>query len=182
MANSPPSDPKVDLRIDLYLRLLREGITALIALAVVVTTLALVFQTLQLAGGTNGTDVAFQRGKDLLLFINPLLGVVLGYYFNKVTTEARAENAEATARQAATVAQAATTSRELAEHGARLAETKVDEVTRTLAELSDASERLLNVQTARVPGTLGGDGDGPGHDDARDELRLALAQARRQIG
>jgi len=46
----------------------------------------------------------YARVKDLLLFINPLLGVIIGYYFNKVSSDLRAETAEMAARTASVTA------------------------------------------------------------------------------
>jgi hypothetical protein len=51
----------------------------------------------------------FARAKDLLLFINPILGVVIGYYFNKASTEGRAEQAEENTRAAQAQMRRATT-------------------------------------------------------------------------
>lgn len=62
-----------------------------------------------------------------LLIVNPLLGVVIGYYFNKVSTEARAESTESTAQSATMSAQQATEARNAAEAEAQAARSEAEE-------------------------------------------------------
>src|SRR5216110_1104429 len=80
---------------DSKLRILREAVAATIALLIVLGTTVMLYIvfTRYVAGDDQAADKHFERAKDLLLFVNPLLGVVIGYYFNKVSTEARAEKA-----------------------------------------------------------------------------------------
>lgn len=46
----------------------------------------------------------YARAKDILLFVNPFIGLVLGYFFQKAASEGRAEHAEQAAETAAGVA------------------------------------------------------------------------------
>jgi phosphate/sulfate permease len=77
---------------------LREWISAGLATIVVVGSILMI----AFAYSHIGDSETFTRAKDLLLFINPILGVVIGYYFNRATSEARAEHAERTAEAAQT--------------------------------------------------------------------------------
>jgi hypothetical protein len=90
------------------------------------------------------TDPIFGRAKDLLLFINPLIGVVIGYYFNKVTSEARAEKAETAVRDATAQAQEAELGRREAVSTAQTAEAAKTEAVGTLGELAQAAQANLN--------------------------------------
>lgn len=142
---------------------LREGIAAAIAGCIVLATVVLV----GIAVAQADSAETFGRVKDLLLFVNPLVGYVIGYYFNKVSTEARAENAEAVARGSSQAAAGAIQARDQAE-------VKAEEATGSLADLEQAAAKL--VPQAR-PGTLG-DSGGPKADP---ELLAALARARRVL-
>jgi hypothetical protein len=164
---------------------LKESVAALIGIALVVCLLYMIraaFGHLNAAAD----DPSFGRIKDLLLFINPLVGVVIGYYFNRVSTEARAENAERTARGAAATALQAESARtgalSLAEQNraeAELAKSALDQVV-------PAAETVLSQMEADASG---GSGDlgvaesaaSASHDplsEARLNLRVALERAR----
>ncbi|MCA1615225.1 MAG: hypothetical protein LC800_14050 [Acidobacteria bacterium] len=164
---------------------LKESVAALIGIALVVCLLYMIWGAFgHLNAGQN--DPSFDRIKDLLLFINPLVGVVIGYYFNRVSTEARAENAERTARGAAATALQAESARtgalSLAEQNraeAELAKSALDQVV-------PAAETVLSQMEADASG---GSGDlgvaesaaGASHDplsEARLNLRVALERAR----
>lgn len=84
-------------------RWVKESVAALIAIVLVGCLVFMIRQAFQSLGSAQ-SDPSFDRLKDLLLFINPLVGVVIGYYFNRVSTEARAENAERTAQGATATA------------------------------------------------------------------------------
>jgi hypothetical protein len=127
----------------------REGVAALIAVVVVAASLTLLF----LGFRHIGEKEQFDRAKDLLLIVNPVLGVVIGYYFNKVSTEARAENAENTARHATADLRKAAEERQQA--------------------------RVLAEKPIRSAGTLSTP-EGLAADDPRKELEEALARARRK--
>ena len=71
----------------------KEVVTAVIALMVVAGTAALA----AVAVGQIADKETFARAKDLLLFVNPILGYVVGYYFNKTITDRSVDRADAKA-------------------------------------------------------------------------------------
>lgn len=79
------------------------ALAGIIVLIAVVVLLVSVFAAMQ----AQEDGQAFTNLKDILGFLNPLLGVILGYYFNKVSSDNRAENAEKNARIAAANAEQA---------------------------------------------------------------------------
>jgi hypothetical protein len=76
--------------IDERLQLLKELVSAALALAIVGTTLYFAGAAFGLAGDTTRMHDA----KDLLAGMTGLTGVVLGYYFGRVPSEARASQAQ----------------------------------------------------------------------------------------
>ena len=157
---------------DMSLRRLREGVTALISLLVIGGTLWLVFLAIQ--NVSSATDQGFSRLKDLLLFLNPLLGVVIGYYFNKTTSEARAENAESAAKRASATATVAVQAQSKAQDEANKAQADAAEAKKTLSVLVDASEKAL-VQSRG--GTLSAEGAGAANQ-SQVESQSALDRAK----
>lgn len=79
-----------------WLQLLKEVVTALIGLAIVVYTLYMTTIALGMVGDTNRLPSA----KDLLLLFLSLTGVVLGYYFGRVPADARSAQAQQQAMNA----------------------------------------------------------------------------------
>src|SRR5215210_3082378 len=88
---------------------------AIIAFVIIGCLVLLIWKSFQYIGGDERTSAAFQQVKDLLLFINALVGVVIGYYFTKISTEHRAESAEAMARDATATVRQAVAARDEAE-------------------------------------------------------------------
>jgi len=135
---------------------LREYTAAGLAAVVVIGMVILVVFAATAVGSADN----FGRLKDLLLFLNPLVGIVIGYYFNRVTSERRAENAETVARQAGEVAIGA-------DRGRVDAEDRAQESASSLADLT----RAVDTDTRAQAGTLG---TGP---TVRPELQAALDRA-----
>jgi hypothetical protein len=143
----------------------------------------------------NGSDQQFARVKDILLFVNPILGIVIGYYFNKVTSDARANTAEKAAQTAVETAQNATQIRDDAVDRAKVAENTADEMRSTLEEVTQKAGDMID-QAAAVPapagaaGTLsfgdleGSQGGVPNEGllVSRLELQNALKRANRVLG
>ena len=152
----------------------RERVAALIALLVILAALTMAVIAFRYIGDSE----KFARAKDLLLIINPVLGVVIGYYFNKVSTEARAESAESTARSATADARRAAESREEAEELARAARGEADETRGRLDDLSRAAERALAQRPSRGVAMATASEAGKPTEDAWRELEAALARAR----
>ncbi len=169
--------PTAGSTTDSALRRFREYTAAALATIVILGTVVMMVVALFHID----TSDRFGRIKDLLLLLNPLLGVIIGYYFNKVSTEARAESAEETAQNATLSAQQAIEARNAAETEARAAQSKAEEALSTLSEVSRAADDVL-AQMPATPRTLGVDEEGRPTEDARLELRAALAHARRITG
>ena len=170
-----PEQPSPD--IDAILRRFREYVAATIALVIILGTVVVVVFAL---GYTDNPD-RFARVKDLLQIIVPLLTFVLGYYFNKASTEARAESAEATAKNATVNAQQATEARNKAETEAKAATSQVQEAKSALMEVGQAAEKMMAAGPAPTPGTLGVDESGEPVEDPRLEFQVAWARAKRII-
>lgn len=160
---------------DMALSRFRERVAAFIALLVIVSALAMIGFAFHYIDDND----KFARAKDLLLIINPVLGVVIGYYFNKVSTEARAENAENTARTATADARQAAESRNQAEGVADAAKADAEETRQHLNDVSQAAEKMLAQAPSRGPATLGVSEAGKPAEDPRWDLEAALSRAKR---
>ena len=77
-------------QLDSRLQMIKEGVTAILALAIVGTTL----YWMSMAFGLAGDATKMSDAKDLLALMSGLTGVVLGYYFGRVPSEARASQAQ----------------------------------------------------------------------------------------
>lgn len=96
--NTKPSQPVIDrLAIwDKQIATWKEILTGVLGILIVLATLITVIFTI--ASVNNQT--AFSAAKDVLLFMNGLVGVVLGYYFGRVPADVRADKAESETRTA----------------------------------------------------------------------------------
>lgn len=74
----------------------RELITNILGALVVLVTLVIAIVTIFSVGNAS----TYAAAKDVLLFMNGLVGVVLGYYFGRVPGDARADKAEREAKNA----------------------------------------------------------------------------------
>jgi hypothetical protein len=74
----------------------KEIVTGIMGSAIVVVTLTVAIIAIFSASNAE----TYAAAKDILLFLNGLVGVVLGYYFGRVPGEARAEKAENETRKA----------------------------------------------------------------------------------
>ena len=178
-SNTPKAIPKSSnssIKIadrDFALRRFREYVAAGIAGVVVLGTILM----LVMAINTVSDDGQFSKMKDLLLIINPLLGVVLGYYFNKASTEARAENAEAAAKEAVTGAQEAGKARDAAQAEAKEAKAEAGEMWTALVDVRQAAERMM----ATTGAPLVARSFGPGEETSVAEQDVEVFQARREL-
>lgn len=147
---------------DPELQRFRERVAAGIALIVVAGSFVLMAISFLFIGEAE----QFNRVKDLLLIVNPFLGVVIGYYFNKTSSDARAERAEATVQHVSTTAQVATTARTAAEEQAKAAGAEAAQLQAAFAEVEQAANQMLQQTPAPAGGAgavLGGSG---GDEDA----------------
>jgi len=158
----------------------REWIAAIISLMIITGAFIMI--------GVSFTYISspgdeFARVKDLLLFINPLLGVVIGYYFNKVTSDTRAETAETAAKTAVITADQAVQARDAAQAVAETAQADATQAKSSLEELSQwAGQMVEQAPAAAAPGTLSGAAM-PSEDFLRLQMQgqIALERARRVL-
>ncbi len=137
MSNQEPSPPNKS-----NVSVFREVFSSILAMIVVGAFLAMVGFTLPIA--FNGTDEALTRAKDLLNFVSPFAGMVIGYYFNKATSDARAENLERTAKEANQTAQKAVVDREKTVEQARKSEEDITAMRTDLLEMWVAANDMVN--------------------------------------
>jgi len=177
MPEQTPARPTSQTEADPTLRRLREYVAAAISAIIILGAVIMMIQAFNYLGSPE----EFARVKDMLLFINPLLGVVIGYYFNKVTSEARAETAESTAQNAMTTAQQATEGRNQAEAEASTAKSEAKEAKSALKEVGQAVEKMTAETAAATPGVLSVDELGKPVVDPRLELQMAWSRARHLV-
>jgi len=97
-SSSPTVPDPSDSKFSRQLALIRELVTATLGIAIVVTTLLMLCLAWEARNDPHADSWA--RTKDLLLYVNGLVGVVIGYYFGRTPTELRAETAEKATRGA----------------------------------------------------------------------------------
>ena len=159
---------------------LREYVAAALALIILATTVILILLSLKYTDNSE----SFSRANELLETLIPLLTFVLGYYFNKTSTEPRAEKAEETARTAAVDALQAIEARTRADLDAQMAKDKTRDVKSALAELGQTTEKYLSRVSSPTPSTLtlsGEQDQTESEEKLRLELRAALLHAKRHI-
>lgn len=168
---------------EIWLRWVKELMAALIGIGLVVCLLVMIVKAFDFIR-VPADDPAFQKVKDLLLFINPLVGVVIGYYFNRVSTEARAENAERTAQGATATAQAAQTARGEAEAQAQINKAESEEAKSVLQDIIPDAESLLSQMPPPSPAVLGSAGTASVETltEPRRNLQRSLERARALTG
>lgn len=163
---------------DRKLSRIREYVAAALALIILATTGIVILSSLKY---TNNSE-SFSRVNELLATLIPLLTFVLGYYFNKTSTEPRAEKAEETARAAAINALQAIEARARADSDAKMAKDKTRDVRSALAGLEQTTEKYLSHLSSPRPGTLGeNQNQTESEEKLRLELRAALLHAKRHI-
>ncbi len=163
------------------LRRFREYVTALFGMVMVIGFLVIVVISI-IHSAQN--EAAFGRIKDLLLIVNPFVGMVLGYYFNKTTSEARAENAEQAAQSAQAQASQATAERIHAVSEAQTAKAKEQEIENVLEDVYQAAEAVVTKpEASAAPGVIsaGGAESAPPQTIEQMQLERALARARKYI-
>lgn len=166
-------DPSQD---EFKLRRFREYVTAIFAAIFILTTIVMII----IAFVKSADAAANARMKDLLLIVLPYTGVVLGYYFNRVTSEARAENAESTAQNAMASAQSAIEQRQQAEDREEAASLEAEKWKSSMAELYPLSRQMI-AELGPTPGALEGVSGAaeaaPSRLEANYKTRIALEAA-----
>ncbi len=160
------------VQTELSLQKLREYIAGAIALIIVLGAGVLLFVALQ---GIGNVD-QFQRAKDLLLIVSPFVGVVIGYYFNKVSADARASALERAVTNANEAAAVATADSQRADMQAQTAQTQADKARGALSEMVSAAENAGAGQPGKL-GSLGGEESGA----MNVEFLVALERAKRAL-
>ena len=164
------SDPITDQ--DQHLSRIREYIAGGIALLVVGGTAGMVIAAFSYV---NNKDT-FAEVKDLLFFVNPLVGVVVGYYFTRTTTEGRAESAERAAKEANSTAEQATKTLGAVQNDLNMTR----QITTNLVAKANQIAKY-----EKGYGTLGGATSTPSklvEEKALLELQIALDQANDLLG
>lgn len=144
----------------------RDSMIRFITICMLVIGITVIVIDLILAA-TSQSD-AYTQVKDILTFVNPFLGLVIGYYFQKATSDARAQTAEAMANLSEQANQQAQLDRQSAQRDLRTAQMQ-------LYERRDALRELLDAAASHAE--LSGLADKSAPDPATDALRGA-AQAR----
>ena len=114
-----------------WLPVIREVVAGVLSLIVISAFVVLLTRALE----RTAKPEEFGPVKDLLGMITPIAGLVIGYYFSRVTSEARAERAEAAVVVHSRSASDAIAAQHEAEAHARTA-------SGALAELSSAAEAI----------------------------------------
>lgn len=155
---------------------------ALVGIVLIGCLVFMIRQAFQSLGSAQ-SDPSFDRVKDLLLFINPLVGVVIGYYFNRVSTEARAENAERTAQGATATAFRAEAALGEAQARARANRSEANEARAALEEIIPAARAVLSQPPLpQAHGGAAGNNMTETLTGARTSLLVALERARAVAG
>jgi hypothetical protein len=163
------------------LQVLREGMAVAISTVILGLAAWTIGQTF-LAARTDNVD-AYNREKDIMLYVVSLFGTVTGYYLGRVPAEVNARRAEKAASEAQ---QQLSESQEKLGVATVVASTATAGQARASKRLGKAAGELRNVSEAigklsrapRAPGVLGmrgEDGSAPEGGDA------ALAEAKRRI-
>ncbi|MBK9052804.1 MAG: hypothetical protein IPL78_18385 [Chloroflexi bacterium] len=174
-------DPSLLSQAELQMRQFRERVSSLLAGLIVVVAVIVLLVAVATGLRAEEPGQAFTNVKDVLGFLNPLLGVILGYYFNKVSSENRAENAEKTARIAAANAQQADDERQAMWQQAQQIEQQMKQMRVFMAELTQAAQAMLDHPQSEeaVSFALGDETGQPQADDKRVlELWRAVENAR----
>jgi hypothetical protein len=188
------------------LQWLREGMAVLISVVILVLAAVTIAETFVSAGGTAklsaGVDEktrqyqidAYNRQKDIMLYVVSLFGTVTGYYLGRIPAEANARRAERAAdtaqhqlshtqnRLADTAAAASTAS-------AQLSQTREEKVRiskrlkQSATELRSVSDTISKLRKPLLPGTGGALGMGiregePAYGPGAD---AELQEAKRRI-
>ena len=160
---------------ELGLRYLREIAAILIAAIVLIGFIMMMRETYSHVGAGKEND--FNQTKDLLQIFTGFLGIVIGYYFNRVSTEARAEKAETAASNANDLAQGAVAAHQTAVKDTLAANNVVIETKSELRSLTDAAKNLL--ANSVNPQTRGAAVIGDGIENDLKTLQNAVERAER---
>lgn len=149
-----------------WLAVIREIGAILIAVIVMVLFVILLTQAMQSLPSNTARKDDLGPIKELLAIVNPTIGLIIGYYFSRVTTEARAEKAEASAA----TAQQTVVEVQKANAGA---ESQIRDKNAALKSLADAAEKVAPKTDVDRVSALS--------QDDRIALRAAIERARQSL-
>jgi hypothetical protein len=147
---------------------MKEIVTSLLAVSIAAVALILLMLTFIDAGKTGSSADLFGREKDVLQFVLPFLGTVLGYYFGRVPAERRAESAEQSASGAQQHAESLQQSTVRAEAERATAQQQAQQLS---ADTRATLGRMRAALTGTPRATLGG-----GQPGATADVQGALAE------
>jgi hypothetical protein len=159
------------------LALVREFMAGMLGLTVMIAFFVLLTRALgSLPSGAQASD--FVPIKELLAIVNPVVGLIIGYYFSRATSEARAEKAEA----------AATTANDSARTAQQTAANAQQAKTQSEEEAKKAKNALQSLVGAVEGSRIQSDGEhastlAPAAAREADvQLRVAMARAKEVLG
>jgi Na+-transporting methylmalonyl-CoA/oxaloacetate decarboxylase gamma subunit len=185
------------------LQWLREGMAVVISVVILALAAVTISETFVSAGSTAkfpaGADEktrqyqidAYNRQKDIMLYVVSLFGTVTGYYLGRVPAEANAKRAERAAdtaqnqlartqdRLADTTAAASTASALLSQSREEKAQVS-KRLKQSAAELRNVSETISKLHKPHLPGT-GALGIREGEPAYRSGVEAELQEAQRRI-
>jgi hypothetical protein len=176
MSSNPPPPESPVLITQLSLERLREYVAAGLGFLIIFCMLAIGVVAVQ----NLGSPAQFQGAKDLLLIITPFVGVVIGYYFNKVTADSRAAALQRAADEASKTALSATAETERAQQQAQVAQSQANELRGALSDMVSTAEAAGGGVVSKAPGTLGAE-ESAVMTDNQIEFRVALERAKRTL-
>ncbi len=94
--NDEPKEPLSKWTPELIIQGIKELVTALLGLIILVFTLTIAVRTFGYINDAN----AIKEAKDILMLLLGLAGVVVGYYFGRIPADARAADAQEKAEDA----------------------------------------------------------------------------------
>jgi hypothetical protein len=164
------------------LQVLREGTAVVISMVILGLAAWTIGHTFLAAGG-DSVD-AYNREKDIMLYVVSLFGTVTGYYLGRVPAEVNARRAETAANAAQEQLSASQEKLGVATAEAttaRAAGTRASKrLVRAASELRNVSEAIGNTRRSPRP-ALGGAAGIRADDDALEGGDRALAEAKRRI-
>lgn len=172
--STPPPPGKRYWTPEILLQAFKEVITAILGVAVVIFTLVLANSTYNAI--IAGSDLNRVSGlKDILLLVMGLSGVVIGYYFGRIPSDARAAQAQ---EQVNVVAGQAAQ----AQQAARAAQAQTERLGARAAVLADQVEWTVSRMNGG-PGSRGSEAGANGSTSSdlerlRDELKELASMAR----
>jgi len=147
-----------------WLPIIREFVAGVLALVVMSLFLGILWKAIDKESGVSL--------KDVLAIVNPVVGLVIGFYFSRATSETRAEKAETAAASANEVANNSVQARATADQQTAKAKNQADVARGALQSLAAAVEsdktdidRASNVDAMRLA-----------------NLQVALERARQVLG